>query len=542
MLRRTWRPLAVAAVVGPPIYWYYSRRSLDIETFDITVREVGPDGKSRKTVRTIPMLSKNAVDALIREHATLENRRLSDGRIWRVSTAYLASNDPIEDRNAYAVIPKSPLLPSERLYVAVMDGHAGFHTSQLLSRALIPAVAAELAEASKPPPLPSLFQKLLSAFSSQQTFTMTASTEHPSPEQVSRAIQTAFSELDYEIVTAPLKLFAANLNQNSLKQDAIPDLSDNKLALAALQPALSGSCALMAILDPSSQNMHVACTGDARAVAGFWEDGEDGKGRWRVEVLSEDQTGRNPNELSRIRSEHPPEEADHVVMRGRILGGLEPSRAFGDARYKWPVPLQEALSKAFSKSNSLVFRSPPSLLKTPPYVTATPVVTHRKMSLPLPGLTSASSSSSMRFVVLATDGLWDQLSSKEAVLLVGGYLQGLKGTVPKSSLPLLVLTNDGTKGIDGKETRGREQQDGSWAFVDDNISAHLIRNAFGGGDEVMLRQMLSIPAPYSRRYRDDITVTVVWWDEDGREEQQVSTNTPDQSSATNYSFGQQYGR
>lgn len=30
-----------------------------------------------------------------------------------------------------------------------------------------------------------------------------------------------------------------------------------------------------------------------------------------------------------------------VVQRGRILGGLEPSRAFGDARYKWPLHIQQ---------------------------------------------------------------------------------------------------------------------------------------------------------------------------------------------------------
>jgi len=54
----------------------------------------------------------------------------------------------------------------------------------------------------------------------------------------------------------------------------------------------------MAMLDPSSQDLFVACTGDARAVAGFWEE-DGGEGRWRVEVLSEDQTGRNPDELKR---------------------------------------------------------------------------------------------------------------------------------------------------------------------------------------------------------------------------------------------------
>ena len=113
------------------------------------------------------------------------------------------------------------------------------------------------------------------------------------------------------------------------------------------------------MLDTSNRNMYVACTGDSRAVAGVYEETEDGKGVWRVEVLTEDQTGRNPNELKRynllnmrmtiriftmsdrLQSEHPADEADVVVRNGRILGGLEPSRAFGDARYKWPREVQE---------------------------------------------------------------------------------------------------------------------------------------------------------------------------------------------------------
>ena len=55
----------------------------------------------------------------------------------------------------------------------------------------------------------------------------------------------------------------------------------------------------MALLDPSKQDLYVACTGDSRAVAGIWEESEDGTGKWRVEVLTEDQTGRNPNEIKR---------------------------------------------------------------------------------------------------------------------------------------------------------------------------------------------------------------------------------------------------
>lgn len=60
-----------------------------------------------------------------------------------------------------------------------------------------------------------------------------------------------------------------------------------------------GSCALMAVFDTAHRDLYIACTGDSRAVAGVWEKPADGSGHWRVEVLSEDQTGRNPNELKR---------------------------------------------------------------------------------------------------------------------------------------------------------------------------------------------------------------------------------------------------
>lgn len=55
----------------------------------------------------------------------------------------------------------------------------------------------------------------------------------------------------------------------------------------------------MALFDTSYRNLYVACTGDSRAVAGVWEETPDGTGVWRVDVLTEDQTGRNPNELRR---------------------------------------------------------------------------------------------------------------------------------------------------------------------------------------------------------------------------------------------------
>src|SRR5258707_860133 len=56
---------------------------------------------------------------------------------------------------------------------------------------------------------------------------------------------------------------------------------------------------MMALVDPLRRDLYVACTGDSRAVAGIWEENEDGTGKWRVEVLTEDQTGRNENEAKR---------------------------------------------------------------------------------------------------------------------------------------------------------------------------------------------------------------------------------------------------
>ena len=188
-----------------------------------------------------------------------------------------------------------------------------------------------------------------------------------------------------------------------------------------------------------------------------------------------------------------------------------------------------SLNQVFMVGNDKPIRPPPSTFKTPPYVTATPVVTHRKIRLPTPHKKDSDSQpgSNIRFLVLATDGLWDELSSEEVVSLVGGYLSGLKGTIPKASLPTLVHTSAGSPTVEGKNKKGSSKDNGSWAFVDDNVSTHLIRNAFGGGDELDLRKRLSIPAPYSRRFRDDVTVTVVWW-EDGQDDIKMSTLTPEQ--------------
>jgi pyruvate dehydrogenase phosphatase len=320
-------------------------------------------------------------------------------------------------------------------------------------------------------------------------------------------MKTAFVKLDNEICLDSV----AKLSKNPSK----------RLAAEILAPALSGSCALMSFYDSRSKIFRVACTGDSRAVLGRRNQQT---GKWFATPLSEDQTGSNPNEVARIRAEHPGE--DHVIRAGRVLGNLEPSRAFGDAFYKWSRDTQDRIKKHF------LGRTPHPLLKTPPYVTAEPVVTSTSVE-PAKG----------DFVVLATDGLWEMLTNEEAVGLVGQWIEQqnrqasstsssntawltswFKSSAP-SALPVEKGGNmDKTGRIDtgqkgGGEKPIRQQQwdmgedDGRFVVEDKNAATHLIRNALGGKDRDMVSALLTMPSPYSRRYRDDLTVEVIFFGE-----------------------------
>ena len=72
--------------------------------------------------------------------------------------------------------------------------------------------------------------------------------------------------------------------------------------------------------------------------------------------------------------------------------------------------------------------------------------------------------------------------------------------------------------MDGKDSaleEHRKSQKREWAFVDENPGVHLIRNALGGAEDGggVVRRRMSYPPGESRRFRDDISVTVVWWEE-----------------------------
>jgi len=151
------------------------------------------------------------------------------------------------------------------------------------------------------------------------------------------------------------------------------------------------------------------------------------------------------------------------------------------------------------------------------------------------------------FVVMATDGLWEMLTNEEVVGLVGQWIEQqnkqasnkssnastgawltswFKSSTP-SALPVEKGGNMDKTGriqVDGKGGNGnrpiRQEQwdvksENNRRFVveDKNAATHLVRNALGGRDRDMVCALLTLPSPYSRRYRDDLTVEVIFFGE-----------------------------
>jgi pyruvate dehydrogenase phosphatase len=206
----------------------------------------GPNGKPEMSTQTAPLLPMSVLESRIREHATINTHSQPGGPIWKHATAALSSNDPIEDAHCSQIIQRDesdPSAPGDYLFFAVMDGHGGRETSQLLSRVLIKGVALELSSLVTNPktePESSFVRKLKSSlWSSSFPSTPSASVSHP--ERVSRAIQNAFTKLDTELINAPLQILANSLDPESLKNKVIPDLSQHPLALTTMLPAISGT-------------------------------------------------------------------------------------------------------------------------------------------------------------------------------------------------------------------------------------------------------------------------------------------------------------
>lgn len=489
------------------------RKALIVEQGQLFTAQIPADQPISKETdfsgrKVLEMLTPEQASAKLRtnEESYLVGR--GEG-VVRYDVVQIPSNDPIEDDHIEKIVevPSTTAAAgdgktsSDWMFWGVFDGHSGWTTSAKLRQTLVSYVARELNSTYK------------SALQDHKVTT-------PSAEAVDAAIKKGFTKLDNEIVHESVtKVLKAQ---------------SKVVAAEILAPALSGSCALLSFYDSRSKELRVACTGDSRAVLGR----RGSSGKWTATALSTDQTGGTPSEDARLRAEHPGE--PNVTMNGRILGGLEPSRAFGDAIYKWSAETQEKMKRNFFG------RNPSKYLQTPPYVTAEPVVTRTQIE-PANG----------DFVVMATDGLWEMLTNEEVVGLVGQWLETqasdskvsstgwlsswFSNSQKASSLPIEHHDQGDSSGqrapLRQKQWGVPSGKDQRFVTEDKNAATHLVRNALGGKDKDMLSALLTLPSPYSRRYRDDLTVQVIFFGENGLGTGKVELNKEASATAANGNGG-----
>jgi pyruvate dehydrogenase phosphatase len=108
------------------------------------------------------------------------------------------------------------------------------------------------------------------------------------------------------------------------------------------------------------------------------------------------------------------------------------------------------------------------------------------------------------------------------VALVGGHLSGHRGSIPSTKLmkKVPILVDHNSKTSSPLPHSAVNNSNVMWSFRDESLGMHLIRNALGGESEVTIRQSLSIPPPISRRFRDDITVAVITFDDAATSQQE----------------------
>ncbi|KAF6804844.1 protein phosphatase 2C [Colletotrichum musicola] len=391
-------------------------------------------------------------DEKIREDVFIGSFTAS-GKNTHVHAARVSSNYPVEDMMTYSLAPG--VGKSETLFNGVYDGHAGWATSVLLKKALIPAVSSAIAR------LPA-----------------------SSPDSsVDATIVKAFTDLD-DIISANAKRAVDGLAVGTTEP------GDSRVT-AAIAPAIAGSCALLSIFDPSTSILRVACTGDSRAVLG--SASFSGTAAYATRDLSKDQNGHNKSEFDRLAREHPGEEADMIDPKSGRLFGIAVTRAFGDHRWKWDADLIRLARDNFWGTG------PRPKASTPPYMTAAPVVT-----------TTAVNAGD--FVILASDGLWDHISSEHAVECVSRWIAARRAgkKTPDDKLaasPGKPSSFDMSKGW------------ANWAATPehfvvedlDNAAVHLVKNALGGNRRTLFTGAALAYPPLARNVRDDVTVQVIFF-------------------------------
>ncbi|XP_057651235.1 pyruvate dehydrogenase [acetyl-transferring]-phosphatase 1, mitochondrial [Diorhabda carinulata] len=432
---------------------------------------------------TFSKLTPQEVDDILRTNEYTQE--FSKGSVKSYDSNQLASNNPIEDTRSEA----SCLLTTGFLF-GVFDGHGGSACAQVVAKRLYHYIAAcllpyEILVQYIKSLLTSHPKELIHCFNDKVEFVddirqlysdsfarflKDLSQEGPVKNfDMRNAIEHAFSRLD-----------------NDISNEALPK-KDEPLNLKTMSVAMSGAVVCVAHID--GPHLHVANVGDCCAVLGTLSETNS----WIANKLTVEHNTYNQQEVDRIIKEHPYNEALSVIRMDRLLGQLAPLRAMGDFRFKWNKEIMNnVIAKHFGEQVLL-----PNY-HTPPYLSSSPDVVHHRLT------------ARDKFLIIATDGLWDMMTPLQAVRLVGEHMKG-KVTLRPLKLPRKNMTLNEINEVllqrkEGLKTKPR----------DSNAATHIIRNALGGTefgiDHSKITQLLTLPEDVVRVFRDDITISIIYFD------------------------------
>ncbi|KAG5321002.1 PDP1 phosphatase, partial [Pseudoatta argentina] len=406
------------------------------------------------------------------------------GSIKYYDSNQLASNNPIEDTRSEA-----QCLLTKGVLLGVFDGHGGSACAQVVSKRLFHYISACL--------LPSkLLEQYSNSISTDKKINLleTFNDKIEFVAEIRDLYQTSFLNFIKDLIQSNTRkefqmekvLENAFLRlDNDLSNEALLQLN-KKDAAKTLAVAMSGTVAAVAHID--GPHLHVASVGDCKAVLGVSENNG-----WSAKMMTVEHNADNRTEVERILSEHPPNERSTVIKMERLLGQLAPLRSLGDFRYKWTKNIMKEVVVPFLGETAI----PPNY-HTPPYLSANPEVKYHRLT------------PRDKFLILASDGLWDLISPLQAVRLVGEHMSG------KVTLSPFRLPRKNMKVSDINEMLLQRKEGLKKKPLDSNAATHLLRNALGGTeygiDDAKLSQLLTLPNEVVRIFRDDITITIVYMD------------------------------
>uniref|UniRef100_A0A8D2E0Y9 [Pyruvate dehydrogenase [acetyl-transferring]]-phosphatase 2, mitochondrial n=1 Tax=Sciurus vulgaris TaxID=55149 RepID=A0A8D2E0Y9_SCIVU len=428
-------------------------------------------------------------------HKMLDLNSAVPNSVLRFESNQLAANSPVEDRRGVA-----SCLQTSGLMFGIFDGHGGHACAQAVSERLFYYVAVSLmshqtleqmegAMENMKPLLP-ILQWLKHPGDSIYKDVTSVHLDHL--RVYWQELLDLHMEMGLNIEEALMYSFQRLDSDISLEIQA--PLEDEVAKNLSLQVAFSGATACMAHVN--GVHLHVANAGDCRAILGVQED----NGMWSCLPLTCDHNAWNPSELSRLKREHPESEDKTIIIDDRLLGVLMPCRAFGDVQLKWSKELQRnVLERGFDTEALNIYQFTPPHYYTPPYLTAKPEVTYHRLR------------PQDKFLVLASDGLWDMLGNEDVVRLVVGHLS--KAGCHKPDL----AQRPANLGL--MQSLLLQRKASGLHAADQNAATHLIRHAIGSNEygemePERLTAMLTLPEDLARMYRDDITVTVVYFNSD----------------------------